>query len=102
MYETLVAILEAMPYLLQGAMVTIAIVLGAMGFGLIIGLHMAVGQVYGNRSVRWMVGIYVWFFRGVPILVLLFLFYFGLCTIFIRFSVRKWDSRKWIVKFMLQ
>jgi polar amino acid transport system permease protein len=26
------------------------------------------------------VGVYVWFFRGVPLLVLLFLFYFGLCT----------------------
>jgi len=78
MYETLVAILEAMPYLLQGAMVTVAIVVGAMGLGLIIGLNMAVGQVYGSRSVRWMVGIYVWFFRGVPVLVLLFLFYFGL------------------------
>jgi polar amino acid transport system permease protein len=39
---------------------------------------MAVGQVYGNRCVRFLVGLYVWFFRGVPILVLLFLFYFGL------------------------
>ncbi|MBW1752928.1 MAG: amino acid ABC transporter permease [Deltaproteobacteria bacterium] len=45
---------------------------------LIMGVHMAAGQVYGNRAVRRIVGLYVWFFRGVPILVLLFLFYFGL------------------------
>jgi polar amino acid transport system permease protein len=78
MFDTLSAILEALPYLLQGSLVTIGIVIGAMGIGLIIGIHLAVGQVYGNRAVRWVVGIYVWFFRGVPVLVLLFLFYFGL------------------------
>ena len=78
MNETLFAILEALPYLLQGALVTIGIVIGAMGLGLIMGVHMAAGQVYGNRAVRRIVGLYVWFFRGVPILVLLFLFYFGL------------------------
>jgi len=37
-----------------------------------------VGLVYGNRLVQGALGFYVWFFRGVPILVLLFLFYFGL------------------------
>ncbi|MFA7563106.1 MAG: amino acid ABC transporter permease, partial [Methanoculleus sp.] len=36
------------------------------------------GQVYGGRPIRWAVGIYVWFFRGLPILVLLFLFWFGI------------------------
>ena len=78
MFDTLSVIIEALPYLLEGALVTIGIVIGAMGIGLVIGIHMAVGQVYGNRAVRWAVGIYVWFFRGVPVLVLLFLFYFGL------------------------
>jgi len=38
---------------------------------------MAVGQVYGNRPVRNVVGVYVWFFRGVHVLGLLFLVYFG-------------------------
>jgi len=78
MFDTLSAILEALPCLLEGALVTVGIVIGAMGIGLIIGIHMAVGQIYGNRAVRWAVGFYVWFFRGVPVLVLLFLFYFGL------------------------
>lgn len=39
------------------------------------GVPFAVGQVYGPRWVRRLVALYVWFFRGVPILVLLFLFY---------------------------
>jgi len=81
MATTLSAILEALPYLLKGALVTSAIVIGAMGLGLILGVHMAVLQIYGNRIVRRIVGLYVWFFRGVPVLVLLFLFYFGLFTL---------------------
>ena len=49
-----------------------------MGLGLVLGIPLAVGQVYGNLVVRRIIGFYVWFFRGVPLLVLLFLFYFGL------------------------
>ncbi|MFW6344000.1 MAG: amino acid ABC transporter permease [Sediminispirochaetaceae bacterium] len=76
--ESITAIVDALPYILKGAAVTAGIVIGAMSLGLIAGIPMAAGQVYGNGFVRFMVGIYVWFFRGVPVLVLLFLFYFGL------------------------
>lgn len=78
MLESLLAIKEALPYILQGSLVTVGIVLGAMSLGLALGVPMAVAQVYGNRLLRLLAGIYVWFFRGVPVLVLLFLFYFGL------------------------
>jgi polar amino acid transport system permease protein len=81
MQEYLIAIGDALPYLLQGALVTIALVLGALFLGLTLGVFLAVGQVYGNKAFRALVGIYVWFFRGVPLLVLLFLFYFGLFTL---------------------
>jgi polar amino acid transport system permease protein len=47
-----------------------------MGFAF--GLLLAVGQVYGRPRLRRVVGVYVWFFRGIPLLVLLFLIYFGL------------------------
>ena len=81
MTEYLIAIRDALPYLLQGTLVTIALVLGALLLGLIVGIFLAVGQVYGNRALRSVVAVYVWFFRGVPLLVLLFLFYFGLFTL---------------------
>jgi polar amino acid transport system permease protein len=77
---SLTAILEGLPYILQGIWVTVTVVLGALGMGFLLGLPLAVAQVYGNRIIRRLVGIYVWFFRGVPLLVLLFLFYFGLLT----------------------
>ena len=60
---------------------TMALVCGALGLGLTIGIILAVGQVYGNSYIRYLIGIYVWFFRGVPLLVLLFLFYFGLFSL---------------------
>jgi len=78
MSETLSLIIESIPYLIGGAGVTVVCVVGGMLFGLLLGVPMAVGQVYGSWPVRRLVGLYVWFFRGVPILVLLFLFYFGL------------------------
>lgn len=64
---------ESLPYIMGGSIVTIANVLSALGMGLICGVPLAVGQVYGPAPVRRLVGLYVWFFRGVPILVLLFL-----------------------------
>ncbi|NLY40872.1 MAG: amino acid ABC transporter permease [Desulfovibrionales bacterium] len=81
MNETLTVLMDALPYVLQGAGVTCIAVVGAMLLGLCIGVPLAVGQVYGCRVVRMVCGLYIWFFRGVPILVLLFLFYFGLFTL---------------------
>ena len=80
MPESLIAIKDALPYLLQGSLVTLIVVAGAMALGLTIGVPLAVGQIYGHPALRRVIGVYVWFFRGIPLLVLLFLFYFGLCT----------------------
>lgn len=77
MIQHLTSIIDALPYMMQGAVVSLLIVVGAMFLGLCMGVPMAVGQVYGPRPVRWFVNTYVWFFRGVPILILMFLFYFG-------------------------
>ena len=72
---------EALPFLLQGAVTTISLVVSALFFGFIIGLPLAIGQVYGCLWVKKIINIYVWFFRGLPVLVLLFLFYYGLFSI---------------------
>jgi polar amino acid transport system permease protein len=80
MPESLVAIIDALPYLLDGSLVTLIVVVGAMGVGFALGAPLAVGQVYGGPALRRIIGVYVWFFRGIPLLVLLFLFYFGLFT----------------------
>ena len=78
MIDILQTLFDALPYVLKGAGITVVIVLGGMMLGLVIGVPLAVGQVYGGRLTRGFVGLYVWYFQGVPILVQLFLFYFGL------------------------
>ncbi|MDD1675580.1 MAG: amino acid ABC transporter permease [Methanomicrobiales archaeon] len=65
------------PYLLGGISITLGLVLIGMILGVGIGLPLALAQVYGSRLIKTITGIYVWFFRGLPILVLLFMFYFG-------------------------
>jgi len=80
MPESLIAITDALPYLIEGAGVTLIVVAGAMVLGLAFGAPLAIGQVYGHPALRRTIGVIVWFFRGIPLLVLLFLFYFGLCT----------------------
>lgn len=71
-------IIEALPYILEGTLVTIVLVAGALSLGFCLGVPMAVAQVYAPRPAAMLVGFYVWFFRGVPLLLLLFLFYYGL------------------------
>ena len=64
--------------LYHGIWWTAALIAGAMGLGFVLGVPLAVGQVYGNRFTRGAISIYVWLFRGVPVLVQLYLFYFGI------------------------
>lgn len=75
------AIAEAFPYILQGTLVTIVLVLGALALGFCLGLPLAVLQAYAPRPAARLAGVYVWFFRGVPILLLLFLFYYGVFNV---------------------
>ncbi|NLA30635.1 MAG: amino acid ABC transporter permease [Methanomicrobiales archaeon] len=76
--DVLSILIDWSPYIVAGIAATLGLVLIALGIGILLGLPMALGQVYGSRPVRWAIGIYVWFFRGLPILVLLFLFWFGI------------------------
>jgi len=81
MNENLAVIYQSFPYLIRGVIITIGLVTGALGLGFVMGIPMAVGQVYGNKYISRIISFYVWFFRGLPVLVLLFLFYFGLFSL---------------------
>lgn len=76
--ENLIIIHQALPFLLQGVLTTLGLVVSALLLGFIIAVPLSISQVYGSPWVKWISGVYVWFFRGIPILVLLFLFYYGL------------------------
>jgi polar amino acid transport system permease protein len=68
---------EFIPYILSGVVWTVGLVLGGLVIGFVIGFLMAIGQVYGGEEIKSIIHAYVWFFRSLPLLVLLFLFYWG-------------------------
>lgn len=69
---------QSLPYMLGGVGWTAGLILGAMLLGLSLGVPLSVLQVYGPRPLRRVVSVYVWIFRGLPILVQLYIFYFGI------------------------
>jgi polar amino acid transport system permease protein len=73
----LTAFAEFLPYILSGVVWTLGLVAGGLSIGFVIGLLMAIGQIYGGEEIKAIIHAYVWFFRSIPLLVLLFLFYFG-------------------------
>lgn len=76
--DAIAILIDWFPYLISGIFMTVGLVAVSLLIGIACGLPMALGQIYGNPLVRYIIGIYVWFFRGLPVLVLLFLFYFGI------------------------
>ncbi|MDU9375490.1 L-cystine transport system permease protein YecS [Methanocorpusculaceae archaeon Sp1] len=78
MFEGITAVVESAPYLLEGMCVTLALVGVSLFVGFVCGIVLTLGQVYGPWIIKRAVDIYVWFFRGLPNIVLLFLFYFAL------------------------
>jgi polar amino acid transport system permease protein len=78
MFESLYAVTESSNYLLGGFEVTLALVAVSLLIGFLCGILLTLGQVYGPRSVQFLISVYIWFFRGLPNIVLLFLFYFAL------------------------
>lgn len=67
-----------LPGLLEGALVTIEITLGAAVLAIAAALTAAMAKMYGPRPVRWLAGCYVEVFRGTSALVQLFWLFFVL------------------------
>ena len=69
------------PPLLEGLGVTIRLILYSAPVGVIVGVLIAVGRVYGNKLISSFCFLYTLFFRGAPLLVQLFILYFALPSI---------------------
>src|SRR5690606_40772392 len=75
---------QALPYLLQGTLVTVKLASISLLLGFCLGLPMAFGQVYGNRVIRGIISVYERVVRSIPLLVILFLIFYGLPAAGIR------------------
>jgi len=68
------------PSLLQASMVTIVLSCLAMALAVAVGAAIATGRVYGNKAVRAALIGYVELMRGTPILLQLFVLYYGIAA----------------------
>ena len=80
--------------LVQGAMVTVALTIVSFTGGLLIGLLIAFMHDSRARVVRGVAWTYVWIFRGLPTLILLFIVWFALPQVFPIFR------EAWFVPFL--
>ncbi|MCI8208565.1 amino acid ABC transporter permease [Pseudomonas sp. S25] len=78
MEEGLKLALDSAPFLIKGAYYTIFLSLGGMFFGLLLGFGLALMRLSPLMLLRGIARVYVSFFRGTPLLVQLFMIYYGL------------------------
>lgn len=73
-----------LPHLLDGVVVTVEITVLCIAMGIVFGLILAIARLYGRRVFYWPATVYINFFRGTPVLVQLFLVYYGLPSLGLR------------------
>lgn len=77
-YDQLSLLSSVFFYLIQVVHWTIAISVLAYLIALFCGLLFGIARISSNRPVQWLAGVYINVLRGIPLLVLIFFFYFGL------------------------
>ena len=75
-----------LPLLLRGAVVTVELSVLAMALAVVAGLVVVLLRLYGIAPLRWLAKAYVEVIRGTPLLIQLFLIYYGLPEIGIRLN----------------
>jgi polar amino acid transport system permease protein len=65
-------------FILSGLWLTVSIAVTSQIIGVILGVFGALGKMARARPIRWLSNVYVWFFRGTPLLVQISILFFGL------------------------
>ncbi|MBS3737093.1 MAG: amino acid ABC transporter permease [Candidatus Bipolaricaulota bacterium] len=77
---------DILPALANGLKVTLWLTAIGISIGTALGTFLALGKIYGNKPLRWLTGSYIELFRGTPLLVQLFILYYGLPAWGLRLS----------------
>ena len=75
-----------LPKLLEGMVVTLELTIIAITMGALLGIPIAFGRVYGSKLIYIFCTFFVEIFRGTPLLIQLFILYFGLPSIGVMLS----------------
>lgn len=74
-------VLRYIPALLRASLITIVLSCAAMALAVLVGVFIASGRVYGSAPVRAVLTMYVEVVRGTPVLLQLFVLYYGLSSV---------------------
>ena len=77
---------ERWPDFVAGAWLTIQLTVLSIALGFVVGTVCALARVYGGRALRTVVGGYVELIRNTPLLVQIFIVYFGLSSLGLKLS----------------
>jgi len=77
---------ERWPDFVAGAWLTIQLTVLAIAFGFVVGTIFALARVYGGPLLRRVVGAYVETIRNTPLLIQIFIVYFGLSSLGLKLS----------------
>jgi polar amino acid transport system permease protein len=77
---------EYIPFLLKASVTTLEIAILSLILGLIMGIVIVIMKISKYKLLSWFSDFYVWVLRGTPLLVQLFLVYFGLPQIGIELN----------------
>lgn len=69
---------EVLPFLFKGLIISIELIIPSALFGFLIGIIVGVLRVFGNPFAIMIANTYVAIFRGFPLVIQLFIWYFGL------------------------
>ncbi|MDO4262784.1 MAG: amino acid ABC transporter permease [Deinococcus sp.] len=71
-------IVDSLPFLLQGAVLTLQVTVIALVAGTVLGTLLALARLSAVKPLAWLATAYIELIRGTPLLVQIFLIYFGL------------------------
>ena len=77
---------EVTPAMIRGVWMSLRLIVPSAVFGLMIGIVTGILRVYGHSVLKSAANIYVAFFRGFPLLIQLYLWYFGLARFGVFFT----------------
>lgn len=96
MNNSLGFVIDALPALLGGALITVQITAVTLIFGSIGGIGLGIARLSKIKPLSLFARVYIDFFRGTPLLIQLFIIYFGipplLRSIGINFSFDQWTA----------
>lgn len=79
-------IINILPIFLKGCVMTVELTVITLVVGTVLGILLALAKLSKNRVFRLVSGFYTWIFRGTPLLLQLFFFYYGLPFIGLELS----------------